>query len=120
MVGQEVQPRYIMPLVIIFAGVALLQAGRPARSVFTRVQTIVVVIGVSVANAVALHTTMHRYISGFNVFDWNLNHFQHWWWTGAVPPMAVWVVGILAFAAAVYFALAHAPRERTMLPASVA
>ncbi|WP_345763822.1 DUF2142 domain-containing protein [Diaminobutyricibacter sp. McL0608] len=118
-VGQEVQPRYIMPLVIIFAGVALLQAnGRPI--LFTRLQAIVVVIGVSVANAAALHTTMRRYISGFNVFDWNLDHFQHWWWTGAVPPMAVWVVGMLAFAAAVYFALAHAPRERTMLPASVA
>ena len=110
MVGQEVQPRYIMPLVIIFAGVALLQAStRPI--VFTRLQTIVVVVGVGVANAAALHTTMQRYISGFNVHDWNLDHFQHWWWTTPVSPMVVWIVGSLAFAAAVYFALTYAERD---------
>jgi hypothetical protein len=129
MVGQEVQPRYIMPLVILFAGVALFQASERAI-VFTRMQTIVVVIGVSVANAAALHTTMRRYISGFNVHDWNLNHFLHWWWSTPVSPMVVWVVGTLAFAAAVYFALAFSRvpvtgeptvgTRREPLPASVA
>ncbi|HEY2556131.1 MAG TPA: DUF2142 domain-containing protein [Diaminobutyricibacter sp.] len=109
-VTQEVQPRYIMPLVIIFAGVALLQVG--ARLVvFTRLQTLVIVIGVSVAQSAALHDTMQRYISGFYVYDWNLNHLQHWWWNTPVPPMAVWIVGSLAFAAAVYFALTSQPRE---------
>ena len=103
-VGQEVQPRYIMPLVIIFAGVALLQAG-PRLIRFTRVQTIVVIIAVSIANAVALHVTMHRYITGPGMEGLSLNHNVYWWWHIPVSPTVVWVLGSVAFAAAIAVAL---------------
>ena len=111
-VGQEVQPRYIMPLIIMFAGIALLQAG-PRLIRFTRVQTIVVVIAVSIANAVALHTTMHRYISGPGMEGLSLNHFVHWWWKIPVSPTIVWLIGSVAFAAAVAVALWLASAYRT-------
>lgn len=103
-VGQEVQPRYILPLVIIFAGVALLQAG-PRLIRFTRVQTIVVIIAVGIANAVALHVTMHRYISGPGMDGLNLNHNVQWWWHVPISPTVVWAIGSLAFAAALAVAL---------------
>jgi drug/metabolite transporter (DMT)-like permease len=111
-VGQEVQPRYIMPLVIIFAGIALLQAG-PRLIRFTRVQTLVVIVAVAAANAIALHTTMARYISGPGMQSFNLNHFVRWWWDTPVSPMIIWVVGSVAFAAAVAIALWQARARLT-------
>jgi hypothetical protein len=113
-VGQEVQPRYIMPLVIIFAGVALFQAG-PRLIRFTRVQTLVIIIAVGIANAVALHQTMQRYISGFGMGGLSLNHNVYWWWHIPVSPTIVWVIGSLAFAAAVAIALWQSSARRIRL-----
>jgi len=108
-VGQEVQPRYILPLLLMFAGVALVEAGRRLR--FTRLQVGVVALALSVANAVALHVSMQHYIGGAAVNDFDLGHQQHWWWSSSVSPMIVWVVGSLAFAAALVGALLLADRH---------
>lgn len=108
-VGQEVQPRYILPLLLMFAGVALLEAGRRLR--FTRFQVGVAAFALSIANTVALHVSMQRYVSGSTVADVNLSHGQHWWWSSSIPPMLVWILGSLAFAAAVAGALWLANRR---------
>jgi predicted membrane protein DUF2142 len=102
-VGQEVQPRYVLPLLLMFAGVALLEANR--RISFSRLQTGIVVLALSLANAAALHVTIRRYVTGLSVIDPNLNHNVQWWWGGPISPMVVWVIGVLAFAAAVFFAV---------------
>lgn len=103
LVGQEVQPRYVLPLLLMFAGVALLEANR--RISFSRLQIGVAVLALSIANAAALHVTIARYVTGLSVIDVNLNHDVHWWWGGPISPMVVWVLGVLAFAAAAFFAL---------------
>lgn len=99
LVGDEVQPRYILPLVIMLGGVAMLQLH--GRSIgITTTQLWVIGIALSTANAVALHTNLRRYISGLDVIDWNLGHHLEWWWPGFVAPMIVWAVGSFAFAGA--------------------
>lgn len=103
-VGFEVQPRYVLPLMVMLGGVALLPvAGR--RIDITRTQAWLVGAALIIANSVALHTNLRRYISGLDVAAWNLNHYVEWWWDIPISPMVVWVVGSLAFAAAMVIML---------------
>lgn len=110
LVGQEVQPRYILPLLLMFAGVALVEATR-RRIAFTRLQIGVAALALSIANAVALHASIQRYVSGLGDPDIDLGHDVHWWWGGPVSQMIVWILGSLAFAAAVSGALWLAHRR---------
>jgi hypothetical protein len=96
-VGSEVQPRYILPLMLTFAGVALHGLGRDDLGL-SRLQGAVVLAGVAVANALALHTNMQRYITGLDKKGFNLNTNIEWWWSIPVSPMAVWLVASAAFA----------------------
>ncbi|EPR76617.1 hypothetical protein ADILRU_1102 [Leifsonia rubra CMS 76R] len=96
-VGEQVQPRYILPLVVLMGGLLVIQAGRK-RFQLGRVQTLGVVIALSAANLVALHMNMRRYITGNDVPGWNLNAGAEWFWSGAPAPMVVWAVGSAAFA----------------------
>jgi glutamate mutase epsilon subunit len=92
-----VQPRYILPLIVLLGGLLVLEVGRK-RFVLGRVQSLAVVVALSGANLVALHTNIRRYVTGADVPDWNLNSNVEWFWSGAPAPMAVWAVGSLAFA----------------------
>lgn len=114
-VGAEVQPRYILPLMIMIGGVALLQL--PGRLIDpTRTQLWVVGVALAVANAVALHTNMRRYISGAEVSDWNLNRHVAWWWDMPITPMVVWAIGTAAFAGAVGLVLGELWRLQRAVP----
>ncbi|WP_348786825.1 DUF2142 domain-containing protein [Leifsonia sp. NPDC080035] len=106
LVGQEVQPRYVLPLLIMFVGFMLLQTERRPL-VFSRFQTISVAAALTVANAVALHTNIRRYISGLQVTDPNLNHYVQQWWLGPFSPMLLWAFGTVTFAGAVAIALLY-------------
>ena len=98
LVGANFQPRYILPLMIMLAGVVLLQT--PAsRIVVNAVQRSIVVAAISLANAVALYTNIRRYVTGTDVTNINLDADVEWWWQLPFSPMFVWIVGSLAFAA---------------------
>jgi hypothetical protein len=111
-VGTVVQPRYIYPLIIILAGVALYGSTR-ADLRLTRLQLWLVGAFLVIANAVALHTNLRRYVTGTDVRSANLDANLEWWWDGApLGPNAVWVLGAIAFTAAVV-ALAWAARAES-------
>ena len=97
-IGTEVQPRYLLPLIILFAGVLLVKV-REEELRLTRGQAYLVAIALSIANFVSLHFNMRRYITGIDSMGWNLNHAVEWWWSGFIPPMAVLLIGSIAFAA---------------------
>lgn len=103
-VGVQVQPRYVLPVLLMFAGVALLTV-RGRTFGFGRLQVAVIAVVVAVANAAALHVNMRRYISGLTVNDWNLNHYVVWWWSVPISPMVAWLFGVVTFAAAIALAL---------------
>lgn len=95
-VGSGVQPRYVYPLIVIFAGVVVIGFSRASLGL-GRVQLVVVGAGLAIANAVALHVNIRRYVTGVDVVGPNLDHGIEWWWNAPVSPMGVWASGALAF-----------------------
>ena len=107
-VGQGVQPRYLLPLAVIFAGLVLLTGG--AR--LSLVQARLVAAALAVAHTVALHVQLRRYVTGLDVSSWNLDAHHEWWWNRMpVGPTVVWVVGSLAFAVVAVATLRLCVRE---------
>jgi hypothetical protein len=109
LVGDLVQPRYILPLMVMGAGIAFFLAG-PGQLTLTRVQALLLGAAVTIANAVSLHTNIRRYVTGNDVNDWNLDRAVEWWWNFPLSPMGVWIIGTLAFGAAVSVLLGEVRR----------
>ena len=105
--GEQVQPRYLVPLMMVFLGTMLLTPdGRPLLS--TRGTVLFVVVALSIANAVALHTNIRRYTTGIRVQGLNLDSPREWWWPffpDFLSPNMVWVIGSLAFAGLIWLVL---------------
>lgn len=96
-VGSYVQPRYILPLLIILAATTMVRLEGAAFR-FTRGQRWILVAILAGTNAIALHTNIRRYVVGTDGMNINLDARVEWWWAGMpVGPMAVWVIGALAF-----------------------
>lgn len=93
-VGQGVQPRYLLPITVILVGLVMLSGG--AR--LTRTQAWSLAAALGVAQAVALHVQVRRYVTGLDVSDVDLTSGSEWWWGTAVGPNLVWVLGSVAFA----------------------
>lgn len=97
-VPQNVQPRYLLPLIVLAAGVALLPSARGALRL-GRAQGILVFGGLAIAESLAMYTDIRRYVTGTDVQAVDLDAGREWWWSGfAATPMTVWIVGSLAFA----------------------
>ncbi|SMG12489.1 DUF2142 domain-containing protein [Agreia pratensis] len=106
LVGSGVQPRYVLPLIVMFGGVALFHL-RDREPQLGRVQVYLVEGAIIVANAIALHVNMRRYLTGVDMGGWNLNNRREWWWDLPATPIVVWAVGALAFAFAVHLLLRY-------------
>lgn len=95
-VGTGVQPRYIFPLMIMIAGVSLWGISDRTGN-FTRIQILIVVIGLSIANSIALHTNIRRYVTGNDSGGFDLNQQIEWWWQNLPSPMIIWAIGTISF-----------------------
>lgn len=123
-VGANLQPRYLLPLVVLFAGI-LIWAPRGGAIELGRTQRIVVVGALSLAQSVALYLNLARYVSGYDDLSGNLDNRIEWWWDSPVSPMTVWVLGSIAFGTLMVLVLGRparadgptvdhlAPREET-------
>jgi hypothetical protein len=100
-VGAGIQPRYLLPLLVMLVGLVLLNGG--AR--LSRRTALVVAAALSVGHAVALHVQLRRYISGLDVSGLSLESHREWWWDSAPPPDLVWALGSLAYAVLAVVAL---------------
>lgn len=108
-VGEQVQPRYILPLIVMLGGLLVLQSGQ-RRVHFTRGQVILVTVTLAVVQAVALQTTMRRYITGAGFGGLNLNSGIKWWWDTPISPMVVLIVGSLCYAGLIWILAREASR----------
>lgn len=99
-VGAAIQPRYILPMIIILVVIALARTDEPPVR-WAVGQWVLVVVALACANAVALHTNLRRYVTGSDVVDPGLDAGAEWWWP-SLPfgPTVTWVVGSVAFALA--------------------
>jgi hypothetical protein len=95
-VGSNVQPRYVLPLIIMFAGVIFIGVTE-SKPKMTRAQTIIGGALVWVAFTIALHINIRRYVTGIDVLGINLSKDAEWWWTFGPTPMAVWLIGSFSF-----------------------
>jgi hypothetical protein len=97
--GEEVQARYLLPLMMVFLGTMLLtKNGLPVVSDKGRLWF--VIIALTLANAIALHTNIRRYTTGIRVQGFNLDEPREWWWpffSDFLSPNVVWFAGSLAF-----------------------
>lgn len=95
-VGDLVQPRYLLPLMIIAIGVASLR--RDAEYAWNGYRLWLGGAALTVAFAAALRTNIQRYTTGIDQFHLDPGTNAEWWWNGAPSPLVTWVVGTLAFA----------------------
>ena len=97
--GEQVQPRYLVPLMMVFLGTMLLtSSGKPLLSDPRALWFVIVAL--SVANAIALHTNIRRYTTGIRVQGFNLDSPREWWWPffpDFLSPNVVWAIGTMAF-----------------------
>jgi hypothetical protein len=105
-VGAGVQPRYIYPLMIMLVSIALYRRDGDGPGL-ARVHYFIAAISIGVANSMALHTNIRRYVTGLDVNGVNLDASPEWWWDAPFTPMAVWFVGSFAFGIVVIAAVAH-------------
>lgn len=101
-VGENIQPRYIYPLLAGAAAIAL-SMGNYSKELLGKAQTIIVYTAIVLANSFALYTNLSRYIQGQGWgTEWNLNIAANsgWWWQNAPAPMTLWAIGSVAFAIA--------------------
>lgn len=94
-IGTQVQPRYVLPLLIIAVGVAT--ASPLVDRLWTGSRVALIGVALSIAAAVALHFNIRRYTTGLDVSAIDPGYAAEWWWPVAPSPMAVWVMGVLGF-----------------------
>ena len=104
--GSNVQPRYVYPLVLVLIGVALTRQWRADTFRLTTSQWVVLVVALSTVHSVALHANMRRYLTGTDVYRFDLNANYEWWWNIGPSPMLVWLLGSAAFAVLATLSLA--------------
>lgn len=108
-VGENLQPRYILPLMVLFAGIVTLSSGRLSNRLTTP-QWIMVAAGLSGSQLIALHLNMQRYVAGISNQSLNIDDHVEWWWHLALSPNTVWVIGSVAYTALIFIVL-HALRR---------
>ena len=94
------QPRYLLPLIVLFALLVVTSPGGRDSTRFTRAQTLTIMGALSIANFVALQVNIRRYVTGADAQGFNLDAGAEWWWSELpVGPTTVWLIGAVSFAA---------------------
>jgi hypothetical protein len=95
-VGEGVQPRYILPLALLVAIIALDNSG-DVQQIISQKAWYGFALILTCSNAIALFINTQRYTTGVDVFNVNLNSYIEWSWPGMISPMLLWLVGSVSF-----------------------
>lgn len=113
-VGEDFQPRYLLPLVVVFVG-TLFFTNHEQSIDFNRAQVWLIVVALAGANLIALHLSIRRYVTGIDALAPSLDADREWWWDAVISPNMTWGFGVIAFAAALAILL---PGHANTLPVS--
>lgn len=96
-VGEFLQPRYLLPLFVLIAFVALL-AFNLGKFMLTSFTKILLVLALSIAQMMALYVNIDRYVHGASIKTGvNLDVGLEWWWAVGPTPMTTFVIGTFSF-----------------------
>jgi hypothetical protein len=100
-----------LPLIILFAGLAIVRVRGRRPLQLGRVQWIAIAATLSIGQCLALYFTMRRFINGNAPGGVNLDAAGGWWWSIPIPPLVVFALGSLAYAATVVLLLRELNRR---------
>lgn len=95
-----IQPRYILPLIIMLAGIATV--GVP-RGQWSGPRFNVSAVALAASMVVSLNLNIRRYTTGFGASTVDPGAGAEWWWCAGPAPLTVWLAGSAAFAVALVF-----------------
>lgn len=96
LVGEGVQPRYVLPILLIFTGLSLLGT----RGTTLRLSPVAywgIVAALGTIHAVALHIQIRRYVTGLDVSKIVFGDDLEWWWRSAPDATLVWLAASVGF-----------------------
>jgi hypothetical protein len=116
-VGQQVQPRYLLPLIALLGSAALFRPSSNTGLDLTRGQVWIIGSGLFIANTISLHLNARRYITGMDHQGVDLDKDIEWWWSNfpLSPNLVIWSASI---AFAVFLIAIWKLREPIGLPGS--
>lgn len=94
LIGTEVQPRYILPLLIVAYGYSVYIGNNKQINLYL---VLVFTFTLSISNSFALLAVMNRYIFGRGNGETLLSSSPEWWWNFGFTPLTVWIIGSLSF-----------------------
>lgn len=95
-VGESVQPRYILPLMPMLLALLLVDRVADRTLHLSRVQAVLIWLALTVATTAAIYANARRYVTGTD--GPTMIDTLEWWWQSAPSPSAVTVMGGAAFA----------------------
>jgi hypothetical protein len=95
-VGESVQPRYILPLMPMLLAILLVDRVGDRVVRLSRVQSVLIVLALTVATMAAVYANIRRYVTG--VDGPTMIDDLEWWWQSAPSPDVVTLVAGLSFA----------------------
>jgi hypothetical protein len=104
-VGELIQPRYLLPLLPICVALPILRGNGEFRFKWSRGQSLTIGLVVFIVFSVSLHVNIRRYVTGTDSVALNLTPGAEWWSSTTIGPMTVWIISIAA--AAAFLALAR-------------
>lgn len=97
-VGVLVQPRYMLPLIVVLAGITIYRRTGTRSGKLPLIVSGLGIVLLAVANSLSLHRNIKRYVTGVDVTGWNLDAQAEWWWNLPISPLGMWIIGSVAFA----------------------
>ena len=105
LVGQFIQPRYLLPLLGLLLAVSMYRKSEATGLWLSRGQVWLIGLGLFVAHTISLHTNLRRYLTGLDENQVSLNFEIEWWWVERpsedailwFSPNYVWIFGSVAF-----------------------
>lgn len=109
-VSEAFQARYLLPILPVLVMCSLVtvaeQNALPSRRTLLTGASFI-----ALAHALALHANIRRYVTGIEVYGFDLDHNREWWWGWGPSAVQVWAIGSIAFLAAVW--VLFWPREES-------
>jgi hypothetical protein len=99
LVGENVQPRYVIPLLPLFVLAAIgVNRGFESTSAIIQKRILFTTVAISIANGLSLLANVNRYTGGSGSFGLEpINREILWWWPNFVPPSLIVVLGIVSY-----------------------